>query len=174
MSSNHYIVDGLETERLRFRRVTMEDAIPWQEFFASPDYLEYILADANDPEAARKWMKKQLGRYEDTAGGHCAVILKETNELIGQCGLLWQELEHGEEWEIGYHFIPRYWGKGYATEAAIAVKEEGFRRGIDTVISLIHQDNKASQKVAEKNGMVCEGIVDFKGLNAFLYRVSKN
>jgi RimJ/RimL family protein N-acetyltransferase len=67
--------------------------------------------------------------------------------------------------------MPKFWGNGYATEAARAVKSEGFRRGAKSIISLIHTGNVPSQKVAIRNGMMNEKNVTFKGFDLFVFRV---
>ena len=83
-----------------------------------------------------------------------SVALKETNEMIGQCGLTLQGWRDKEMLEIGYLFQKAYWHKGYAAEAAIACKEYAFNvLNASTVYSIVRDTNTASQKVAVRNGM---------------------
>ena len=101
---------------------------------------------------------KQLHRYKNNGGGVWAVILKENDELIGQCGLSVQPCEDKEVLEIGYIFQKKYWHKGYATEAAVACREYAFAElNANEVYSLIRDTNIASQNVAKRNGMSIRG-----------------
>lgn len=83
-----------------------------------------------------------------------AVVLKETNEKIDQCGLTMQQWRENEILEIGYLFQKAHWHKGYATEAKTACKEYAFVL-FDTeyVYLIIRNTNIASQNVAVRNGM---------------------
>jgi len=94
-------------------------------------------------------------------------------ELIGQCGLLLQNIDGVEELEIGYHVLPEHWGKGYAIEAARTWKDYAFKNRISpSLISMIHVDNKASRKVAEKNGMIVDKETVYKDLPVVIYRIT--
>ena len=82
------------------------------------------------------------------------VFLKDTNEMIGQCGITMQEYKATQVPEIGYLFAYKHWHNGYATEAAIACQEYGFNTlRLDELYSIIRNTNIASQKVALRNDM---------------------
>ena len=82
------------------------------------------------------------------------VFLKDTNEMIGQCGITMQEYKATQVPEIGYLFAYKHWHNGYATEAAIACREYGFNTlRFDELYSIIRDANIASQKVALRNNM---------------------
>ncbi len=86
------------------------------------------------------------------------MILKENNEMIGQCGLTMQNWEDKQVLEVGYLFQKAYWHQGYATEAAIACKEYAFHHlKADEVYSIIRDTNLPSQNVAKRNGMTLYG-----------------
>lgn len=105
-------------------------------------------------EEAQNWLNRHLKRYEQYGFGLWAVVLKETNEMIGQCGLTMQGWREKEILEIGYLFQKAFWHKGYATEAAIACKEYAFSVLHATrVYSIVRDTNIAAQKVAVRNGM---------------------
>jgi [ribosomal protein S5]-alanine N-acetyltransferase len=79
--------------------------------------------------------------------------LAARNQLIGYCGFFHQEVDGTNEIEIGYRLHPNYWNKGLATGAAQAVRDNAFRDlNLSRVISLIHPENAASRRVAEKSG----------------------
>jgi RimJ/RimL family protein N-acetyltransferase len=104
-----------------------------------------------------------------------ALIHRKTGELVGQCGLLKQTLDGRTELEIGYHIIPRFRGRGFATEAARAFKQYAFDNNLsDSIVSIIHVDNVRSQRVAEKNGMQRESKTEefgvMPGVPHYVYR----
>jgi ribosomal-protein-alanine N-acetyltransferase len=169
-------LSNLSTERLNIRPLTIADIQAWAAFFEGNDGLKFFTFDPNQPseEKARSWIDKQLWRYKENLFGHLALTDKQTGNLIGQCGLLTQEVDGKAEIEIGYHVLPQYWGKGLATEAARALKQFAWDNAIsDTLISIIHVDNIRSQRVAEKNGMQRTIKTEFQGKPVYIYRISK-
>jgi RimJ/RimL family protein N-acetyltransferase len=97
---------------------------------------------------------------------------RATGKPVGMVGLLTQEVDGIAELEVGYHLLPPAWGKGYATEAAMACKEFARQRRLaPTVISLIDQGNFKSQAVAKRNGMIHEKDTVHRGTPAMVFRV---
>ncbi len=164
------------TARLLIRPLTMRDVVQWQLFF--DDYASIKLFPAfvtEAPNSAEIWIQKQLERYANEQLGLMALVNKNTNEFIGQYSLLTKEINGIPEIEIGYSLMPKHTGHGYATEAAQAFKVLAFDNNYtNTLISIIHVDNIASQKVAERNGMQRNGITNYMGIDAHIYRVTKN
>lgn len=114
----------------------------------------YAYNGAFNEEETQGWLDKQIARYKEYGFGLWAVILKETDEMIGQCGLTMQPWNGEEVLEIGYLFQRAYWHQGYATEAAKACKEYAFTvLNADEVCSIIRDTNTASQNMALRNGM---------------------
>lgn len=102
-----------------------------------------------------------------------ALIDKTSNTLIGQCGLLAQTVDDIEELEIGYSILPKYWKKGYASEAAKKCKKYAFENGFaKSLISIIHIDNIPSQKVAANNGMYLDKTTTYKDNPVHIFRVA--
>lgn len=143
----------IETERLYLRELNQEDF----------DSLCRILQDettmiayegAFTNKEVQEWLDRQMDRYLAYGFGLWAVVLKDTNEMIGQCGLTMQPWKEDEVLEIGYLFERKYWHHGYATEAAKACKKYAFEvLGANEVCSIIRDTNLASQNVAIRNGM---------------------
>lgn len=161
-----------ESERLEYRALTKEDVYSWLEFFENNDRLHFLGLDTNKPvmELAQDWIEKQLERYENQGLGLLAVIEKDSLNLIGMCGIIPRELDGKNELEIGYSFKPKYWGKGYATEAASHMKRFGLKNGItNRFISIIHKDNQDSMRVAMKNGMSPLRDSEFMGMPVIIY-----
>lgn len=150
----------LETPRLLLREMTTSD-LPAICRVLQDEKTMYAYERAFSDEEAQAWLNNQLRRYREDGFGLWAVVLKESGEIIGQCGITLQDVNG--EWipEVGYLFERAYWHQGFATEAAIACKEYAFSvLGLDTVYSIIRDNNIASQNVAKRNGMtICGRIV---------------
>lgn len=143
----------LETERLYLRKLNQDDYESLCKILQDEETM-YAYEGAFSDAEAHEWLDRQLARYEKWGFGLWAVVLKESGELIGQCGLTMQPWKEQEVLEIGYLFRREYWHKGYATEATRACKKYAFETlGADEVCSIIRDTNIASQKVAVRNGM---------------------
>ena len=144
----------LETDRLRLREMTEADFDAVYRILGDEQTM-YAYEHAFSRQETSEWMAKQFHNYEMHGYGLWAVTLKESGELIGQCGLTRQKCgDYGEVLEVGYLFKRTFWHHGYATEAAIACKQYAFTvLGAKEVYSIIRDSNFASQRVAERNGM---------------------
>lgn len=143
----------LETERLYLRELEQSDFSALCRILQDEQTM-YAYEGAFTDAEVQDWLDRQLARYEKYGFGLWAVILKETEELIGQCGLTMQPWKDGEVLEIGYLFRRDCWHKGYATEAAVGCKEYAFETlKAKEVCSIIRDTNTASQNVALRNGM---------------------
>lgn len=168
------LLANTQTQHLNFRKLTENDFEAFLPFFQSKEATAYSGFDINQAEENCKlWMSQVHKRYEDD-NGLMALNHKETDEFIGQCGLLKQRVDDIDEIEIGYHILPKYWQQGYAAEAAIKFKEEGFAMGIPSIISIINPKNYKSIKVAERNGMQLEKNTIFRDKEVSIYRVLNN
>ena len=168
---------GKTTDRLLIRKLEESDIPAWTEFFINNPSLPYlgIELDKTPEENAREWIEWQLKRYNEGRYGHHALVNKDTGEFVGQCGLLTQTVEDKEEIEIGYHILPELWGKGYATEAANFFRDFGFEHEkLNQIISVIDIRNIASQKVAEKNGMIKDRQIKYFDLDVFIYQINRD
>lgn len=168
----------LETERLRLREMTEADYPALCKILRDEETM-YAYGGAFSDREAREWLDRQLARYKQYGFGLWAAVLKETGEMIGQCGLTMQEWNGREVLEIGYLFQRAYWHNGYATEAAKACKEYAFSKlGAEEVCSVIRDTNTASQRVALRNGMTKQDeitVKHFRGIDMphYLYSVRK-
>ncbi len=120
-----------------------------------------------------EWIARQIERYRSRAG-LLALILKDSGAFVGDCGLVWQEVEGVLEPEIGYHVHRDYQHRGYATEAVRAVRDYAFGTlGCDHVISMIRPENLASRRVAEKNGLTVNRTIFWRGYEHCVYQLRK-
>jgi len=142
--------DAPETARLRLRRLTPDDESALFEVFADP-YAREFYPQMSDPIHVQGWIAWNLRNYEAHVFGLWAVELRSSGRLIGDCGLTYQDVEGTRELEIGYHVVEAERRKGYATEAARACLDFGFRRTSSAMIcSIVSASNAASQTVAER------------------------
>lgn len=142
-----------ETERLYMREMNQNDFKALCEILQDEETM-YAYEGAFDDREAKEWLDRQIQRYRKWGFGLWAVVLKETGEMIGQCGLTMQPWKGEEVLEIGYLFRRKYWHRGFAAEAAAACRKYAFEElGAAEVCSIIRDTNTASQKVAVRNGM---------------------
>lgn len=117
----------LETERLYLREMDESDFGSLCEILQDEETMRAYEGAFSDDEV-REWLDRQIARYHKWNFGLWAVILKETDTFIGQCGLTMQPWKKSEVLEIGYLFNKAYWHKGFATEAAKACKQYAFEK----------------------------------------------
>ena len=147
----------LYTQRLLLREMTQDDYQGLCRTLQDPQAM-YAYEHAFSHREAREWLERQLARYEQYGFGLWAVVRRETEELIGQCGLTMQPTEEGEVLEVGYLFCKEFWHRGYAAEAARACRDYAFDQlGAREVFPIIRENNLPSRRVAERNGMQVRG-----------------
>lgn len=150
----------IETPRLLLREMTAADR-PDLCMILQDKEVMYAYNGPFSDEEVNGWLERQTGRYREWGYGLWAVALKQTGEMIGQCGVT-RQLWNGEEMlEVGYLFRHSHWHQGYATEAARACMEYAFNiLGASEVCSIIRDNNIPSQRVALRNGMrKAEGVM---------------
>ena len=135
------------------REMTQED-FPALCRIMQDEEVMYAYEGAFNDEEVQGWLDRQRMRYQKLGFGLWAVVLKEFNEMIGQCGLTMQPWKEEEVLEIGYLFQRTFWHKGYAAEAARGCKKYAFEvLKAKEVCSIIRDTNTASRRVALRNGM---------------------
>jgi ribosomal-protein-alanine N-acetyltransferase len=164
----------LETQRLLLREFQHEDLDALATILSDRETMRYYPVPF-DRAAVADWIQRNRTRYANDGHGLWAMILKSTRELIGDCGLVRQNVDAVDEIEIGYHVRRDLWSRGYATEAARACRDFGFANlGVDRLISLIRPENLASRRVAEKNGMTISKEVIKADLLHYVYAIKRD
>jgi len=150
----------LETERLLLRRFSAEDAEFILALLNEPSFIQNI-GDRNvrTLDDARAYiLNGPVASYAKNGFGLYLVLLKETNESIGMCGLI--KREGLEDVDIGYAFLPKFWSRGYAVEAAQAVKAYAKEvAGLKRIVAITDPANEGSVRVLEKLGLRFEKMV---------------
>jgi len=163
----------LETRHLILRPFCEQDVDLLAKLMGNPDFMRFSLG-VHTREQTAAFFEKILAWERAGLPSQFAVIFRENGELIGYCGFFHQDVDGTNEIEIGYRLHPNYWNRGLATETAQAVRNHAFRDlKLDRVISLIHPDNAASRRVAEKIGMLFERKTVFKGFPTLVFALSR-
>ncbi|MBQ5968239.1 MAG: GNAT family N-acetyltransferase [Clostridiales bacterium] len=143
----------LETERLFLREMTMDDFDALYAVLSDPEIMQHY-PYSFDEERVRSWIERNMKRYTDDGFGLWAVCLKDTGEMIGDCGLTLQNIDGQMLPEIGYHIRRDQQRKGYAKEAAMAVRDWAFgNTEYPALYSYCKYTNVGSFKTAESIGM---------------------
>lgn len=162
----------IETPRLILREFQLSDAEKMFKLNSDPEVIKYT----GDPpfesvEETRDFLS-QYKDYQRNGYGRWVMIIKETNETIGWCGL---KLNEEDFVDLGFRLFRKHWNKGYASEAAKACLTYGFKTlHMDFIIGRVVRENTASVKVLEKLGMkywkndTCHGFED-----ARYYKITK-
>ena len=149
----------LETKRLLLRELKKSDFAALCRTLQDRDAM-YAYEHAFSDEEVHQWLARQMRRYREDGFGLWAVILRETGDFIGQCGLTKQPVDNTQVTEIGYLLQRDHWHNGYATEAALVCKDYAFSvLGEQEVYSIIRPENTASIRVAERLGMTCRKTI---------------
>ena len=168
----------IETDRLVLRLPRTEDASDLAAAYSDPEAVHYI-GDGTTSTLAEveAVIPRWLERWEQWGVGFFSLERRDDGRVLGRAGFLRWDPETweigGSETEIGRMVAREYWGHGYATEAALALRDWALReRGLTRLISLIQHGNLRSVRVAEKLGERYEGDVVVRGKPSWLYSTS--
>ena len=144
----------LETKRLIIRKLTLKDAPFFFDLVNDPDWIRFI-GDRNVQtiQDAEDYLKNRICKSYETSGfGFYAVVLKTTLEVIGISGFVKRdELEHVD---VGFAFLPKGRGKGFAFESTQALMEYGTKEfQFSTILAIANKDNERSHLLLEKIGL---------------------
>jgi RimJ/RimL family protein N-acetyltransferase len=160
----------LDTERLVLRKPQPEDVDAFVEFVADAETMRWLGSEPGGREAAAEHVARWLARWKANGVGYFVVLLD--GRAIGRVGLNVWDLAAGDtstyaaagrraESELAWGLTSRYWGQGYATEAARAVRDWAYReRGLERLVSMIEPANAPSARVAERLGARVEARVE--------------
>ena len=164
----------LETDRLILREMNEDDFEALEKVISDPINMQYY-DKPYDKEGVARWIAWCMSSYEKYGFGLWAVIYKETNEMIGDCGVSMQYIDNEWKPEIGYHLRQDYHRQGIGKEMTQAVRDYFFSHfSYDEVYSYMDKDNLPSYKTAEANGMTFLHLYETKdGEITRVYRISR-
>ena len=171
----------LETERLILREMLLSDAKGMFELDSNPMVHKYL---GNKPvktiDESKKIIENIRNQYIDQGIGRWAAIEKSSGNFIGWSGLKLNVDEKDELngrryfYDIGYRLMPRFWGKGYATESALAILDFGFNElELEIIYGAAEIDNIASNIVLQKIGLHFINEFHFEDGRAYWYELKK-
>lgn len=145
-----------ETSRLLLREYSPNDATELYEILSNSQTMSFWPASFSRSQA-EEWLQRNLTRYREWGFGRWAVVLKDTNRLIGDCGIVIAEIDGQLEYDLGYIIHHPYWQQGFAYEAALVCKDYAFRElKITRLCANMPYNHEGSRKTAEKIGMIKE------------------
>ena len=134
----------IESERLVIRPLELEDA-----------------ADLREPE---QWIREKIDRYGRDGGMSLwAAVDRESGRAVALAGLQWEQIDGRRELDLGCVVADHEQGRGYGTEASIAVLDAAFAAGFKRVTAMTKPDNAPALRILEKLGFAREGETDFEG-----------
>jgi ribosomal-protein-alanine N-acetyltransferase len=162
----------VETARLILRRLVPGDLDALAAIYADPRTMQF-LGGPRTREDTRTRLGWMIAAHRKQGYGLWATTLRADGTLIGRCGILVQDVEGTQEYEIAYLLGSEWWGNGYATEAAAAIRDYARSNlGFDRLISLIDPENIASRAVALRIGMhhECDLIFEDRPTSLFAWK----
>lgn len=164
----------LETARLSLRPLRDEDLGEMCTLLGDAEALVHW-GEPLDRGETRSWIERNVARYDTDGFGRCAVVLRATGELVGDCGLIRTTVETVPEVELGWVVRRSHWGLGIATEAAAAWRDYAFAvLALERIVSMVAEENTASRRVAEKLGMTVERPAIWGGLPMLMYSCARD
>ena len=161
----------IETQRLLLRPLAIDDDEGMFELDSNLEVIKYITplpSILTSIEQSRKVISSIQEQHKDNSVSRLAIIIKETDEFIGWISLKLIKKEingHVNYYEVAYRFIPRYWGKGYATEATSAIVKYGFEvLKVEKIYAIVMRENLGSRKVLKKSGFQQTGDFEYIGV----------
>lgn len=140
--------------------------------FADPKVMASFGVAPFTREQMQQWVQRNLAHQDKHGYGLFTVLLKSTDLVIGDCGLEHMEIDGTRRVELGFDFRSDHWNKGYATEAATAVRDFAIHKlHMSQLVSLIRVSNNASKRVAEKIGMRYDAKIIRHGADYWQYSI---
>lgn len=162
-------VNVLVTDRLALREMTDDDLDDIAALLGDEQVMRYYPRPKTRDEA-HGWIAWNRRLYRERGFGLWIMTRKHDGQFIGECGLTVQVVDGIDEIEVGYHVLPAFQRRGYATEAAGACRDAALNRfGAARVIAVINPDNQPSRLVAERIGLRPEKHAQMYGHDRLIY-----
>ncbi|HTU90529.1 MAG TPA: GNAT family N-acetyltransferase [Gemmataceae bacterium] len=166
-------VDEILTPRLLLHRMTADDLEDLTRMHLDPRVMA-TLGGVRSPEQTRDWLERQIGHWERCGFGLWMARERQTGQLTGRGGLHHVEIDGRDEIEVGYSFLPDFWGRGLATELACESIRVAFTMlNLPEIVCFTLTTNRASQRVMQKASFCYERDLVYKDLPHVLYRLRR-
>jgi RimJ/RimL family protein N-acetyltransferase len=169
---HHAVV--LETSRMWLRELTFDDVQDLHEVLGDPVSMRFYSHPFSREEVIG-WIEWARRSYAELGHGLWGLALKESGELVGDCGLVVQTVDGERLVEVGYHVKPSHQRQGLATEAALASRDHAFQAlGVGRLIALVRVDNEPSAGVARNLGMTVWKETIRAGSRHYVYSIDRD
>jgi len=168
--------DGFSTERLTFRKLTLDDVEEWKSFYEDNPSIFYLNINTDlSPEAmAEEWIQIQLDRYAANQYGQLAIVLKETGKLLGTRGFRLMSIDGEEELFTMCSILKPYWRQGYGTEGAVEFFNYIFDHNqAESIQALTHTHNERSQQYLQSLGFKRQADKVIENRTAYAFELKK-
>lgn len=163
----------LETQRLILREFHQEDLHQLAPILTNPKVMKFSPTGILSVSQVQAKIDSFITSYKEFGFGKWAVIFKDSNQLIGYCGIAVEQIDKVDEREIGYRLDPKFWGRGLATEAALKTLQYGFEQlKFPYILGIVERKNVASVRVLKKLGMKYNRETVFHADKMDIYQVS--
>jgi RimJ/RimL family protein N-acetyltransferase len=163
----------LETRRLTLRELETSDLDLVAGMLADREVMRHWPRPYTRDEAV-DWIERQRQRYARDGHGYWLAVESGGGRVVGQAGVMTLEVNRKPEAALGYILRREFWGLGYATEAAAAVRDRAFETTpCDRVVALVRPVNLLSQRVARRLGMRADGLTTYAGLEHVIFAVDR-
>lgn len=160
------------------RKLTNEDLDNIFLLDSNPEVMKYVgVPPTTEKGESARMLENIINQYQNNGTGRLAVIEKVTSQFIGWSGikLLTEEVNGFKNvYELGYRFLPEFWGKGYATESALASLDLGFNQlNADKIYAYADVQHQSSNHILTKLGFENKGVFLDNGDNCYWYELEK-
>jgi ribosomal-protein-alanine N-acetyltransferase len=166
-----------ETKRLILRSITLDDVQDFYELDSNPKVHEFLGKNpVKHIDECKTYITTVLEEYKAYGTSRMAIILKDTNEFIGWAGVRFEQTVRKEfdYYDVGYRLKEQFWGKGYATEAAIASLDYGFNQlNLKEICGAAEANHTASNYILKKIGMQPSGTFEYDDKLCNWYTIKK-
>lgn len=166
-------LENLQTPRLLLRRMTTDDLDDLTRMHLDPRVMA-TLGGIRSPEQTREWLEQKVEHWRQHGFGLWLARERQTGQFAGRGGLQHVEIDGRDEIEVGYSFLPDFWGRGLATELARESIRVAFTvLNLPELVCFTLKTNRASKRVMQKAGFRYERDLLYKDLPHILYRLPR-
>jgi [ribosomal protein S5]-alanine N-acetyltransferase len=161
----------IETERLVVRPLEERDAVELHELYSDAQAMQYLVDRVPSTlDESREWVRAKIDLHERDGLSLWAVVERDTESVVGDAGLQWEEIDGERELDLGVRVVRRCWGRGYATEVSRALIDAAFADvRVPRLTAQTDTRNAAARRVLESLGMRYEREIDWQGRAMALY-----